>query len=57
MQAGGTRLEVGVSESDPNTPHFFARRMPTEVIMFEILIFNATAPSASIFNVPSECSA
>ena len=57
FSAGGTRLEVGVSESDPNTPHYFARRMPTEVIMFEILIFNATAPSASIFNVPSECSA
>ena len=56
-QVGGTRLEVGVSDSDPNTPHYFGRRMSTEVIKFEILIFNATAPSASIFNVPSECSA
>ena len=55
-QAGGIRLEVGVSESDPNTPHYFARRMPTEVIKFEIVAFNATAPSASVFNVPAECS-
>ena len=55
-QAGGIRLEVGVSESDPNTPHYFARRMPNEVIKFEIVVFNAIAPSASVFNVPSECS-
>jgi len=55
FSAGGVRLEVGVSESNPNVPMYFARRMSTQVINFEIQLFNATTPAASVFTVPAEC--
>jgi len=49
------RVELAISQDDPNTPVAFNREDPENFMRYSFKSFNATTPKPEVFDIPKEC--